>query len=245
MLLKDKTILVTGSSSGIGRSIAIECAKNQAHVLIHYRKNQAGAKETLQQVQQYSQGEIYSADLSVPVQVKHLFASFSAKFPDMLVNNAGESIPGQFDDYKLWKSQWENIFMSQVYCVNEFLKNKSDVLKKIVNISSIYGLFNMGDENYPQYSAAKAAVNSWTIILARKLKNQCLVNAVAPGWVWTPPWEGTPEETQNNLTSLTQIKRFIHPDEIASLVVSLLQNDALTGEIIRVDGGLHLPSLGN
>ena len=244
MQLKDRKVLVTGSSSGIGQAIAVECAKKGAHVLVHYRKNKKGAEETLKGVQKHSSGEIHSAELTKTSEVKALFESFKDNAPNVLVNNAGEAVSGELGNFELWESQWKNIFMSQVYVTNEFLKRSNTKnLRKIVNISSVYGIFEMGNPNFPQYSAAKAAVSSFTLNLARSLAPSVLVNAVAPGWVWTPPWEGTSKEGKKKRTDLTKIKRFIEPKEIASVVVELLQNDAITGEIIRVDGGLHFPEL--
>ena len=76
--------------------------------------------------------------------------------------------------------------------------------------------------------------------LAKKLAPKVLVNAVAPGFTWTPPWEGTPKETLKACEDLTKIGRFIEPEEIATSVVYLAENDAMTGEILRVDGGTHL-----
>src|SRR3989344_6282620 len=188
MLLKNKTVLVTGSSSGIGKAIAIESSKKGANVIVHYRKNKKGALETLNKIKKYSTGTIVSADLTNPSEVKTLFKKIGQI--ELLVNNAGEATSGTFDDMTVWKSQWENIFMSQVYVTNEFLKRPSKTLRKIVNISSIYGIADMSNPDFPQYSAAKAAVNSFTCNLAKKLAPHVLVNAVAPGYTWTPPWEG-------------------------------------------------------
>lgn len=245
MDLKDKAVLVTGSSSGIGQAIAIACAKEGAKVSIHYRKNKDGARETLKKVEKYSSGKIFSADLTSPSSVKELFAEIKKEFEkiDVLINNAGEATPGKLDNLKVWKHQWENIFMSQVYTSNEFLKNKYTNLRKIINITSIYGINDMGNPDFPQYSAMKAALNSLTCNLAKKFAPLVLVNAVAPGYTWTPPWEGTPKEELKKCEDITMIKRFIKPEEIAQTVVSVLQNDAITGEIIRVDGGLHLVNL--
>lgn len=239
MQLKDKTVLVTGSSSGIGKAIAIECAKKGTHVIIHYRKNKKGAEETLNEVEKYASGKIVSADLTKTLDVEKMFHEIETV--DLLVNNAGEAKPGDFDDLEIWQNQWENIFMSQVYVTNEFLKgNNSKDIRKIVNISSVYGINDMGNPDFPQYSAAKSAVNSFTCTLAKKYAPQVLVNAVVPGYTWTPPWEGTPKNEIKACEDLTRIKRFITPQEIAIAVVALLENDAITGELIRVDGGLHL-----
>jgi 3-oxoacyl-[acyl-carrier protein] reductase len=246
MNLKNKTILVTGSSSGIGRAIAIACAQKQATVLIHYRKNDIGAKETLLEVKKSSDGQIYQTDLSNPEAVKDLFTQLSKdhKTLDCLVNNAGEYQPGSHDDLSLWQSQFANIFYSQVYATLEFLKMKgSGNLRKVVNISSIYGLSDMGNAGGPQYSAAKAAVNSFTCTLAKKYAPSVLVNAIAPGYTLTPGWDGTSQSDLKASADLTKIGRFVAPEEIATMAIELLTNDGITGEIIRVDGGLHLTNL--
>lgn len=243
-MIKNKNILTTGASSGIGQAIAIEVAKQGANVLIHYRKNEDGASKTLQEVNKYTKGEIFAADLTKPEEVKKLFNEIKQKgyqALDVLVNNAGEATPGEFDDLEIWNHQLSNIFLSQVHTSNEFIKfDNTDSLRKIVNISSIYGILEMGNPNYPQYSAAKAAVNSLTLNLAKKYAPRILVNAVAPGYTLTPAWGDTPEKELKDCANQTKIGKFIKPEEIATVVIELLNNDAITGEIIRVDGGLHL-----
>ncbi len=243
MELKEKVILVTGSSSGIGKAIAIEASKAGARILVHYRQNKKGAKETLNWVEKFSSGKIYQADLSNQYATEELFADIKkAGFTiDALVNNAGESASGELDDLDKWEQQFQNIFYSAVYAVNSFLKHHSQkTLRKIVNVSSIYGLPEMANPAFPQYSAAKSALNNFTLNLAKTLAPNVLVNAVAPGFTWTPSWEGTSQKTIEAIKNVTKIKRFIEPEEIATIVVELLRNDAITGEIIRVDGGLHL-----
>lgn len=246
-MIKNRNILITGASSGIGQAIAIEGAKQGANVLIHYHKNEDGATETLQKVNKYAKGEIFAADLTKPEEVKKLFDEIKQKgyqALDALVNNAGEATPGEFDDLEIWNHQLSNIFLSQVYTSNEFIKfNDSDNLRKIVNISSVYGILEMGNPDFPQYSAAKAAVNSLTLNLAKKYAPKILVNAVTPGYTLTPAWEGTPEKELKDCVNQTKIGRLVKPKEIATVVIELLNNDAITGEIIRVDGGLHLLDL--
>lgn len=246
-MIKGKTVLVTGASSGIGRAIAIECAKQEAIVLINYRNNLAGAKKTLDQVKKYSRGEIFQADLSKNDEVVGMFDEIKKKgYKDLdaLVNNAGEYADGKFDDLDVWDFQLKNIFMSQVYVSNAFIKYaRSKNIRKIVNISSVYGIPEMGNPDAPQYSAAKAALGSFTMNLAKKYGPDILVNAIAPGYVWTPPWENTSKEELKACAELTKICRFIKSEEVATMAVELLNNDAITGEIIRVDGGLHLQNL--
>ena len=242
MNLKNKTILVTGSSSGIGRATAVMLAQNGVNVLIHYRKNEEGARETLDAVNKYSNGKIFQADLSNKKEVVKMFANIGQNYKclDCLVNNAGEYIPGEFGDEELWKSQFENVFFSVVHTTNAFLGLQSGVIRKIVNTASIFGIQNMGSPDAPHYSAAKAAICSFTQTLAKKYAPKILVNAVSPGYTWTKAWERISDKEKKYCENQTQIKRFVEPVEIASMIVELLKNDAITGEIIRVDGGLHL-----
>lgn len=246
MKLKGKTALVTGASSGIGQAIAKEFAKKGAIVLINYRKNEKGAKETLKEVAKYSTGEIFQADVSDQKQTKRMFQSIKKKYKtvDVLINNAGDAKPGELGDYKLWKYQLKNILLSSVITTNEFLAIKSKKISKIINISSIYGILETGNQNLVQYSAAKAAMNSLTKNLAKKYGPKVLVNAIAPGSTWTPPWYGTSEKTLKQRTSIMSIKRFIKPEEIAHVAVMLAENDAITGQIIIVDGGVSLKEMG-
>ncbi len=243
MNLVGKTVLVTGASSGIGQAIAVELAKQEVTVLINFRKNKTGALDTLKKAQKLAKGEIFQADLSNKNGVGKLFSDIRKKgySLDALINNAGEYEGGDFGNFEVWESQFKNILMSQVYVSNGFINyEKSKGIRKIINISSVYGISEMGNPEAPQYSAAKAAVSSLTMNLAKEYGPEILVNAIAPGYVWTPPWESTSKEELDACANLTKIKRFIKAEEIATMVVELLKNDAMTGEVIRVDGGLHL-----
>lgn len=245
MNLKNKVVIVTGASSGIGQAIAVALAKKEAIVLINYLQNKKGAEKTLKIVNRYSKGDILQADVSDKSEVRNMFAKISKKYGtlDILINNAGNAQPGKIDDYNLWKHQWENIFLSSVITTNEFLKMANKTIRKIVNISSIYGVLETGNQDYIQYSAAKAAMNSFTKNLAKTYGPEILVNAIAPGSTWTPPWHGTSEKIIKQRTSITCIKRFIKPEEIAHVAVMLAENDAITGQVIIVDGGVSLKQM--
>lgn len=240
----NKTILVTGSSSGMGCETAIACAKLGFTVLVHYHTQKDGAEKTLSEVKKYSSGKIYGADVSNLAEVKKLFSDIQKDFKtvDMLVNNAGVCHPGEMDDYALWESEWKTDFMSQVYVTNEFLKLPHDKsVRKIVNISSGYGIPELGQQGYPQYSVAKAAVISFTCMLAKKYAPSVLVNSVSPGYTLTPMWGKAPAESDaDTVKKLNKIQRFVKPEEIAHAVVFLLTNDAMTGQIVEVDGGLRM-----
>ncbi|HEY4493030.1 MAG TPA: SDR family oxidoreductase [Candidatus Paceibacterota bacterium] len=245
MNLKGKKVLVTGASSGIGRAIAISCAQKGATILINYRKNLKGAEETLKKVNKYSKGFVYQADLIDESQINQMFkvASGQVEGIDILVNNAGDAQPGDFFDNERWKEQFENIFFSALHVSQKFLKqNNETLLRKIVNVSSIYGNIGVSNSTYFSYSVAKTALTGMTVALA-KLDGKVLVNAIVPGYTWTPPWEGISEAEKKICESRTMINRYVAAEEIAHAVVGVLENDAMTGQVITVDGGLLLSSL--
>jgi 3-oxoacyl-[acyl-carrier protein] reductase len=245
MNLKDKKILITGASSGIGQAIAISCAQKGANVLINYRKNLKGAEQTLKEVEKYSKGLIFQADLTDEKQILKMFVEISDKVGqvDVLVNNAGDAQHGDFFDNERWEDQFENIFFSALHVSQNFLRqNEKSPLRKILNITSYYGNIGGGNTECFAYSVAKAALSSMTVTLA-KIDGKVLVNAIAPGYTWTPPWEGIPEVEKKICESRTMINRYVAADEIAYAVIGVLENDAITGQIITVDGGLSLQKL--
>ena len=245
MNLKDKKILITGASSGIGQAIAISCAQKGASVLISYRKNLKGAEHTLKEIEKYSKGFIFQADLTDEKQIKKMFAEIFGKVGqvDVLVNNAGDAQPGDFFDNERWKDQFENIFFSALHVSQNFLRQNSESpLRKILNITSYYGNIGGGNTEFFAYSVAKAALSSMTVALA-KTDGKILVNAIAPGYTWPPPWEGTSEAEKKICESRTMINRYVAAEEIAHAVVGVLENDAITGQVITVDGGLSLQKL--
>lgn len=245
MNLKDKKILITGASSGIGQAIAISCAQKGATVLINYRKNLNGAEQTLKEIEKRSKGFIFQADLTDEKQVEKMFADIFGKIGqvDILINNAGDAQPCDFFDNERWKDQFENIFFSALHVSQNFLKqNKKSPLRKILNITSYYGNIGGGNTEFFAYSVAKAALSSMTVVLA-KTDGKVLVNAIAPGYTWTPLWEGTSEAEKKICEARTMINRYVAADEIALAAIGILENDAITGQIITVDGGLSLQKL--
>ena len=242
MNLQNKKVLVTGASSGIGQAIAIALAQKGAYMYVAYNSNEAGAKETLAQVQKHADGMILQANLENNDEVSALFSQIDAI--DMLVNNAGGADLGAVNDYQMWQQQWQNIFMSAVYCSNAFVEKNAEHLngKKIVNVSSIYGNFSQAHPELIQYSAAKAALSNFTVALAKLHASDGLqINAVAPGHTATPAWNDVPQERKDAIGKFALVERFVTSEEIAHSVVYLLENDAMTGSVLTVDGG-HFPA---
>jgi NAD(P)-dependent dehydrogenase (short-subunit alcohol dehydrogenase family) len=102
MNLKNKRVLITGSSSGIGQATAIEFAKKGAIVFINYKENEKGAMETLNEVKKYSDGKIFKADLTNISEIKKMVIDIVKEYKniDALVNNASDYVYGDIDNIK-------------------------------------------------------------------------------------------------------------------------------------------------
>lgn len=245
MDLQGKIVLVTGASSGIGKAIAIAFAQKRAHVLVHYGKNKAGAQETLRDVENVSSGRLYQADLMEADAIKSLFEEIkqTTSTVDILINNAGESRPGDLNEDSIWEYEYKNILLSAMRTSAEFIVMPSSRLRKIVNITSIYGSLTTGDPEYLQYSAFKAALANVTATMSKSAAPQILVNAIAPGYTETPAWAGASNENKEACARATLIGRFVRPEEVAHAVIFVAENDAMAGQVLTLDGGTSLKGI--
>jgi len=162
---------------------------------------------------------------------------------DVLVNNAGEARPGDINDDEAWEHQLDNVFLSAVHVTGAFLAMPAAGLRKIVNVTSLYGNPTGGSAQFLQYSAFKAALASLSTTLNKTAAPNVIVNAVAPGYTETPAWAGAPPEVRAELARTTSIGRFVTADEVAHAVVFIAENDALVGQVITLDGGTSLKQL--
>lgn len=246
MKLQGRVVLVTGASKGIGKATAIAFAKEGSHVIINFKSDQKGAQEVLNECNKDLKGNItLKADVSKESEVKEMFKKIKDKFDrlDILVNNAGI-----FDENdsptntKAFQNTYDNNFLSCVIVTKYALGLMKE--GKIVNVSSIHGRLGHGRPEAIAYSAFKAALESYTKNLAKDLAPKILVNAVAPGRVATPMWGNPNEEEQKELGKVHLIKRMIQPEEIAESIVFLTKSDAICGEVLTIDGGMGLTTLG-
>lgn len=246
MEIKDEVVLITGSSQGIGKACALQFAKEGAKVIINCKKSIKNAEKTLKEIENLGVAcSFIQADVSVQKDVNKLFKKAIQKFGkiDILVNNVSRQGASDFTKVsnKIWEEFYRETLLSAVMCCKKFISlNKNKKNKKIVNVSSIYGFFDFGSKNFMPYSAAKAAINSFTKNLAKLVAPNILVNAVAPGYTRTPYWDDVSQKDIKACASEKLIKRLIKPEEIADAVVFLAKSDAITGQIILVDGGLSL-----
>jgi 3-oxoacyl-[acyl-carrier protein] reductase len=246
MKIKDSVVIITGSSSGIGRAIAYLLAQQGARIVVNSNKNTAGGVEVADKIKSQGGQAIYiQGDVSEEKDVANLFQRSIEHFGtvDILINNAGSTEGQPFLEAtgENWQSSFKNNLISAVLCSREAAKI---MLKKgngaIINTSSVRGLEYTGREGIMAYSAAKAGVINFTKTLAKQLAPSIRVNAVAPGFVYTPNYEKMTQEQRDSFTNATLIKRFITADEIAEAYLFLAKSDIMTGQVLVVDGGFTL-----
>lgn len=244
-MLKGKTAIVTGGSRGIGAAICKMFAQNGANIALLYAGNTQKAEETKAALLELGvKAEAYQCNVADAEQVttvcKQIIKDFGGA--DILVNNAGITkdklvpmmkIP-DFDSVVDTNLKGAFYMIKQLYPV--FMKQKSG---KIINISSVSGL--IGNPGQANYSASKAGLVGLTKSIAKELasRNVCC-NAIAPGFVATDMTENLSEN--NALVEHIPMKRFAQPEDIAKLALFLAsdQSDYITGEVIRIDGGLAM-----
>lgn len=241
--LKDKTILVTGASSGIGKAIAIECSKMGASVIITAR-NEQRLHETLLEMEG-EQNKSIIADLSIDEDIDRLVNEIPKI--DGIVHCAGFTIPKPFNFIS--KADVDSVmkvnFTTPVFLTQKLLKtkkiNKKASIVFISSISGVYVSYTAGS----LYSASKGAVNGIVKGMAIELATkQIRVNSVNPGMIETNILSSgvVSEEQLNEDKKRYPLKRYGKPEEVAYAVIYLLSDASswTTGSNILIDGGYTL-----
>lgn len=245
-MLNGQVAVVTGGSRGIGRAICLELASRGADIAFLDMGNPAVAEECLSLIREKGvKAQAYRCDISDAEAVKETFKQLIADFGtiDILVNNAGITrdklaMMMSADDFDaVIKVNLEGAFHCTKQAIPVFVKKRKG---KIVNIASVSGM--MGNAGQCNYSAAKAGLIGMTKTLAKELASRNVnCNAVAPGFVETSMTEAL-AANKEALTASIPLHRFAKPEEIAKLVAFLASPDSdyITGEVIRIDGGLAM-----
>ncbi len=246
--LTGKVALVTGAARGIGYAIAAKLAENGADVvLFDLCPEEAGAAAAEQISTEYHVKACFRrCDVSdydaVQETVKAVVKELGGV--DILVNNAG--ITRDKVLLAMSEQDWDlvldinlkSMFNTIKACYRNFMKKKSG---KIINISSVSGL--MGNAAQANYSASKGGVVALTKTVARELATRGVnVNAVAPGAIETPMTAGMDQDALNALIATVPMGHMGKPEDIAECVAFLASDRAkyITGEVIRVDGGIAM-----
>ncbi|MDY6011528.1 elongation factor P 5-aminopentanone reductase [Clostridium sp.] len=242
--LLGKVAIVTGASRGIGRDIAIELAKNGANVVINYSKDEDGADKTLNLIKEFGG---YAIKVKENVKsfegAKNIIDKTIESFGsiDIIVNNAGISKIGLFMDST--KEDIDNILdvnlKGAMYITKHGLPHMLNKGGNIINISSMWG--EVGASCEVLYSSSKGGLNLFTKALAKEMApSNIRVNAIAPGVIDTEMNSFLDDDERRELEEEIPMGRFGKTSEIAKCVVFLCTDDSpyLTGQIIRIDGGL-------
>ena len=246
MTLQGKTGLITGASRGIGRAIALAFAREGANVAVIYAGSQQAAQHVCAQAAEYGvQARAYQCDVADFDQVKETVQAVQKDLGgvDILVNNAGITRDGlvytmkEADFDAVLNTNLKGAFHLIKHCYPIFVKKRAG---KIINISSVSGL--MGNGGQANYSASKAGLIGLTKSVARELAGRGICcNAIAPGFIDTD-MTAKIDKDDNQLVGMIPLKRMGRPEDVANLAVFLAGSgaDYITGEVIRVDGGLAM-----
>jgi NAD(P)-dependent dehydrogenase (short-subunit alcohol dehydrogenase family) len=241
-----RVALITGSTSGIGKAIALQLAEDGFNVVLHSRTSVIEGENLAKTLP----NAIYiQADLSDQAQAKALISDVLSHYGrlDVLVNNAGINavIPhGSLKDAtpQIWRDLYEVNVIAPWTLISEAEQalrdsSTSECSSSVINISSHAGVRPKG-ASIP-YAASKAALNHTTQLLALTLSPEIRVNAIAPGLVDTP-MTASWVDAHKLWKEKSPMKRGAKPSEIAHTASMLVSSSYLTGEIILSDGGLNL-----
>ncbi len=247
MLLSNKTAVITGCNKGIGKSILEEFSKNGANIFACVRKSDNEFNSLIEELKKRYKNKIFPIEINLSEEnsvkegaKKILLSELNI---DILINNASSisSSIFQMTSPTKYKELFDINFHSQVlltqFILKSMIKNKKG---NIVFISSTSGID--GNEGRSAYVSTKAAIIGQAKVLSREVgRHNIKVNTIAPGLTDTDMMQkNTPEKTIEEVVSKLSLQRVAVPKEIANVALFLSSNlsDYITGQVIRVDGGM-------
>ena len=242
-MLKDKVAVITGASRGIGAAIAYRLAGLGANIAVIYAGNAAAAEVVCRKCEDefHVTAKSYACDVSDFQMAKETVAKSKADFGavHILVNNAGVTRDGlaammkEEDFDRVLDVNLKGAFNMVRHCLPLFIRAREGC---IVNISSVSGL--MGNAGQCNYSASKAGLIGLTKSIAKEYAAKGIrCNAVAPGFIHT---DMTESHGENPLLAMIPLGKMGEPEDVADAVVYLIGAKYVTGEVLRVDGGIAM-----
>ncbi|NRB10055.1 MAG: 3-hydroxybutyrate dehydrogenase [Rickettsiaceae bacterium] len=255
--MKNKVIVITGSTSGIGLGIAQRFAKEQAIVVINGFGKKTDIDKEIAELKKLGAKDVFyhNADLSKPVEIDNMFTEIIAEFNqvDVLINNAGIQFVSPIDEFP--EDKWENIIRIDLISCFYTIKNVIPIMKKnkfgrIINIDSAHGL--VASPYKSAYVAAKHGLLGLTKTVALEVAEFSITaNAICPGYVKTPLVLSQVADTakarnmteedviKNVILGAQATKKFVEIAEIAEMAYYLSTSHAasITGTTIAMDGG--------
>ncbi len=237
---KNKLAIVTGAAHRLGRAFALSLARQGYAILLHYFSSSDEAERTSEEIRSLGVPvHLFGADLTKEECVNDLL-SFTDSLPfqsRVLVNSASIMLKKDLPATTL--AEWDLSFALNLrapFLLSQKYASRMDAGSLIVNISDV-GAGKLWT-NYPSYVLSKSALEVLTRLLAKTYAPSIRVNAIAPGLVL--PSSGTTEEEWQKLINRVPLKRATYLTEITSALEYLLGNEAITGQVITVDGGYSL-----
>lgn len=243
--LENKVVLVTGSTRGLGKTIAEKFAQEKAIVIIT-GTNQDKAMAVAETINKVSGGVVegYKLDVSDEVSVKHIVSEVIKKYGkiDILINNAGITRDARLMMMKT--ADWAAVLNTNLTGTFNCIKYVSKQMLKqrcgsIINMASVVGI--MGNIGQANYSASKAGIIGLTKTAAKELAARGInVNAIAPGYIKSDMTNVLEEEVSKKMLSLIPMGEYGTSDDVANMALFLASNKAkyVTGQVINVDGGM-------
>lgn len=245
--LKDKVALVTGGSRGIGRAISETFGRAGAKVLVNYRSGEEAAVATAEAIRTAGgEAELCQFDIADAAAVDAAISGLVKAHGkiDIAVNNAGIArdqllIRVKEDEF----TQSVNVNLGGALWVSKAVIRSMMRARqgRVINLSSVIG--ESGNVGQAVYSATKAGVVGMTKSLAREYAARGItVNAIAPGYIDTDMTDALPEALKESVIGATPLGRVGRPDEVAAAALFLASDEAgyITGQVIRVNGGMYM-----
>jgi len=243
-----KTALVTGASRGIGRAIAVALARGGAKVALNYAGNQAAAEEALRLVREAGSPEarLFQFDVADPVAAAKAVEEVVATMGGLhiLVNNAGVALDQLV--MRIKDDDWQRQLDVNLSGAFHLIRAATRPMMKarggsIVNLTSVVG--EMGNAGQAAYAATKAGLIGLTKSVARELASRNVrVNAVAPGYIDTDMTASLPQDAKQKMAEMIPLGRLGGVEDVAAAVAWLCSDQAsyVTGEVLRVNGGMYM-----
>jgi 3-oxoacyl-[acyl-carrier protein] reductase len=247
--LKNKTALVTGGSRGIGKAIALKLADCGANVAITYVSSEKAAEEVTQEIKARGGGVksmALQADAVNTDKADEVLQQVVSEYGqlDILINNAGINRDNLI--LRMGEQDWDEVINTNLKSVFNYCKAAAKPMLRnrggsIINMGSIVGI--SGNAGQSNYAASKAGMIGFTKSYAKELASRNIrANIIAPGYITTDMTGELPEDLLQSISEQTPLGRPGNADEVAS-VAAFLSSDLssyITGEVIRVDGGMAM-----
>jgi NAD(P)-dependent dehydrogenase (short-subunit alcohol dehydrogenase family) len=237
-----RTVLVTGAGRRLGRAIALDLAAQGWRVAVHYRDSEHGARQTVEACRQHAPAEAFHADLADETQTRELFGQVLACFGtlDAVVNNASQFQHDSVQDFNyaalamhLAANAAAPVVLAQCLAGHVQARSAQGVVVNLLDQK----LWNLNPDFF-SYTLSKAALQAATTMLAQALAPHLRVAGVAPGLTLTSHM--LTQERFEQLHTLSPLGRSSTPEDVAHAVRFVLENRAVTGATLLVDGGQHL-----